>query len=459
MTVTLNTHAARTAVNTRALTPAAARKVEELALASARVAGVHVDAFDAARSFPKADGLVGAERALFHAAYQEIARHVGVGLTALGQRGQAPEQAGPPSLFSKEELEAWRNTIGAHGEAALDAFRALRLARAAQHPGPVTDALLVLVGSRGTQVATVDDVFKDLGRGGAFDTPHGAPEPANVDVRAALPTHDTPENRRLVHAILAGFLEMPTTVAGSAAVRYFLGTGSFAGKDKVGVGLLSSGNAWAKAADWKNADTERVIEPLFAHHYRSNEFNGIGGLLTQPKGGFTGYPAPELWDAAYAAERHTTPFAMTHSERNKDFIGQLMTHLEARGLGPALEVTRPKLSVKLRPSDAKKALLQHAEAQWDAAIVAHNQVSASKIEGKAKDQQAHVWERATVTRNGVKEQVQRAGGDYGSFQAIIVTTPEGSVTEVHALDRAKLRARDITMADLKDPSRPWLDRV
>lgn len=470
MTVTLTTNAARAAVKNHELSPTAAKKVEQLASTSASAAarGIEVDAFDAAKSFPKADKLEGAERALFHAAFKELAQQAGLGLAALAGAGARAPASGPPSLFTKPELAKWQASIQAlvdaksydRAEAARAMFGAVRLKRAAEHPHAVADALLVLVGSRGARVPTLDDAFKDIGRGGALDSPYGAPSAANIDVGAELSKHDTPENRRLLHSILAGFLEMPTTVAGSGAVKYFLGTGSFAGKEKEGVGLLSAGNAWAKEATWKNSDTERVVTSLFAHHFSSGEWNGIGGLLTQPKGGFTGYPEPELWNAASASTSSSSPFAMTHSERNHALIGKLMEDLEGRGLGPELDVRAPKLSVKLKPSDAKKAMLAHAEAKWDAAILVHNRERPEfKVEGKAKDQPAYVWERATVTRGGVKEQVQRAGSGYGYFQAIIVTTPEGQVKEVHALDHAKLKARMVTMDELKDPNRPWLDRT
>jgi hypothetical protein len=385
--------------------------------------------------------------------------------TAPAQAGQAAQQ---PALFSAAELATWNERIGASRAAKdyeavtalLNVFSGIRLQRAAQHPARVADALLVLVGSRGSQVPNLDDVFTNVGRGDALSDLYGDPEPSGVKVAKELPAHDTPQNRRLLHGILAGLLEMPTTVAGSGAVRYFLGTGSFAGKDKAGVGLLSSSNAWAKEIGWKNDDSQRVIASLFEDHYGSGDWNGLGKLLTQPKGGFQGYPEGELWDAAYASRSGASPFAMTHSERNRDFIGKLMSDLEARGLGPELDYAAPKLAVKLTPSAAKKAFLARFEEQWDAAIVGWNQRNTEfKIEGNAKDQTVHVWERAAVTRDGVKEQVQTAGGDYGHFQAVVVTTPEGEIKDVFALDTAKVKARRISKDELKDPSRPWLDRV
>jgi hypothetical protein len=152
-------------------------------------------------------------------------------------------------------------------------------------------------------VPTISDVFDKVGTGRAFQ-PYGT-SPNKVDIATELPKYNSPDQRRLLHSLLAGLLEMPTNVAGSGATRYFLGTGAFKGQTKAGVGLLSSGNQWAKAANWKNADSERTVQALFADHYAEgmSEWYGLGGLLTQPDERFSGYPDEELWNAAYATAK------------------------------------------------------------------------------------------------------------------------------------------------------------
>lgn len=462
-TTTLKTNALRTAVRAKEVTPAAAKKIEQLATDAAKA-----DAFDPTQGATQAAKLTGKQKALFQAAFQELAGKAGAALAALAAVPEGPTTtAAKPSLFTQPELAAWsmqaaplRDAKDYDGlERARSVLEGVRLQRASQHPGPVADALLLHVGTRGAQTPTIDDVFNDVGRRVGLDSPYGAPRSAGIDVAVAARAHDTPENRRLLHSILQGLRAMPTTVAGSGAVKYFLGTGSFAGKDKDGVGLLSSANKWAKDAGWKNDDTTRVITALFQDHYGSGDWNGVGKLLTQPKGGFQGYPDGPLWDAARESEYSASPFAMTHSERNTTFIDALMKELEGRGLGAPLAYAAPKLNIKLTPSVAKKAVLAQHEAKWDAAIAKWNAGRSDfHVEGKAKDQSINVWDRAIVTRDGQKEQVTSVGGGYGHFGAVVVTTPEGDVKEVFALDPDKGRGR-LSKDMLKDPSRPWLALV
>ncbi|MBI5549491.1 MAG: hypothetical protein HY901_36860, partial [Deltaproteobacteria bacterium] len=237
----------------------------------------------------------------------------------------------PPALFSSAELSSWSQQISdlrAPGnepafESARQVFSEIRLRRAAQHPGAVADALLTLVGTRGEVRPRMTDVFQNIGEGQPFAISLRTNAP--VAYRDQVAKHDTPETRRLLHTMLGGLMEMPTTVAASGATDYFLGTGSFNQTKKAGVGLLSSSNAWAKEAQWKNADTQRVVQALFVdQEYDSSH---LGNLLTQPDEEFQGYPDARLWEAARNSTS-ASPFAMTHSVRNKELIGAMMRELE-----------------------------------------------------------------------------------------------------------------------------------
>ena len=161
-------------------------------------------------------------------------------------------------LFTKKELDAYEDRLLAidrkHGyrdekrkasfnfdnywgdkEGCKKAHEIETIKRAQARPDDFLNALLVLVGNRGSAYVPFESAFEDN------DEP---------TVLAEIKTHDTALNRRWLYTLLRGLSEIPKSWAMSAYTRFLRGTGKQKSAKYHGAGTFGVDYGWkAKEVD------------------------------------------------------------------------------------------------------------------------------------------------------------------------------------------------------------------
>jgi hypothetical protein len=197
-----------------------------------------------------------------------------------------------------------------------------KVKRAQARPEEFVDALIVLVGKRGSSYLAFDDAF------GKSTTP---------TVKKVVKECNTPENRRALYTILRALTEVPKSWAMSAFTRFLRGTGKQKKSSYHGAGTFGVNYGWK----------EREIAPII---------NLIAGGRSPYSDALMSYKDPKedyyaAVDEAPDVELTEPGWSATRVERDVEFLNVMCAILEKRGLAPvptpAAEKPRKERKVKL----------------------------------------------------------------------------------------------------------------
>jgi hypothetical protein len=244
-------------------------------------------------------------------------------------------------LFTKEELEAYQSRMAAidelHGyhdrkqkefnydkyaadrEACKQAHEIEIIKRAQARPDDFLNALLVLVGNRGSTYVPFESAFANN------DDPQ---------LVAQIKQHDTDENRRWLYTLLRGLSEIPKSWAMSAFTRFLRGTGKQAKAKYHGAGMFGVDYGW------KAKEVDAFSNILAGHHYATGYSSTLMTYADVDQEIHDQYAKDEE-NNEYTID-YGTHFVAVRAERDVEFINQLCDILEKRGLAP---VPRPKAQV------------------------------------------------------------------------------------------------------------------
>lgn len=215
------------------------------------------------------------------------------------------------------------------------------------------DALLLLVGSRGAKPL---DFYK------AFSL---SADPA---VREDIATHDTPENRRLLHSLLGALAEMPADWNEIDYRRFLTGTGEpkKAKYDYPGKSMLKKGSGWTGVQIDFVCKQLAGDESLYAKVLRLHEApqEAVAEEAEEPEVEVDVEIDPENYfdveDSRSVSSYEPEP--KPEIQRNKEFIASLRRMLEERGLAEApskpakksAKVKEFKVGDAIKKADLKK---------------------------------------------------------------------------------------------------------
>ena len=236
-------------------------------------------------------------------------------------------------LFTKEEMKAYHakaqefwdsraDDSWDRREALKNAHNVKRALRVRQRAIPFLEGFIILVGSKGSEVADLYTWYEQAG---------------TEDGQFLLDQHNTPENRRVLYTILRALGEIPKTWARSAFGRHLRGQGKQKDTGYYGNGVFGAGSGW----------TQRELDPILIAMADGNNASSEVLVYLDPQ--FADYPDAEMFEAAYAAASgDANPFAMTLVHRDTEFINVLCGTLEHMGLGPEMDKPAPKRKPKTR---------------------------------------------------------------------------------------------------------------
>ena len=315
-------------------------------------------------------------------------------------------------LLTTDEVLYWDTTLRearvkrATDTGIADYYRSVRVTemraldkcqKAQKRPTEYLNALICLVGSRGTRGAvSLEAVYTD-------------------ELNDLWVQFDSPEARWWVDQILAGLAEIPRSYAKSAAIRYFKGVGKQKGMTKAGAGMFSVENGW------KSRELEVVVGTIY-----DSEF---GAPLLQhdsidPYGAEARQAVEDAWDQG---RRDVNRFAMTHLNYDVAFIEALRILLATRGMkAPALG-TNPKLPPKPR-KEKKWAVGDVMRAKYGPDLPKGAKL---RKEGRtpywADEGYEYIWYGKNTVGTYIIEDERKAVGTYGRYRAISLREVDGMV--------------------------------
>jgi hypothetical protein len=278
-----------------------------------------------------------------------------------------------------------------------DMWLVARCQKVHARPEPYLNALICLIGSRGTKGYTgLEDVYTD-------------------DMEQMWPPFDSPEARWWVDKILEGLAHMPRSYAKSAAMRYFKATGKQKSLDKPGVGLLSVENGW------KSLEVDVILRVLYDYELGKPLLNA-GGL--DPYSAETREAAEEAWEEG----RDVNRFAMAHGEYDVAFINTLRGLLASRGLTQPVLKCNPKKPPKPRKAKAW-AIGDTVTARYVPDIPTGTILKKGTCRSwRLEDGKEYVW-CGKEQNSYVLEDPSKRRTEYGRFRAVTTRDMEGMVIE------------------------------
>ncbi len=180
------------------------------------------------------------------------------------------------------------------------------------------NALLVLVGSRGTQGVDFREAFSQS------DT---------KELKELVSLHDTPIARRNLLTIFRALIEVPKSWGRSAFLRFLRGRGKQKGAKYHGAGMFGTDYGWKE-------DEVALFCDVIAGGRYDNQAPYAAVLVSYAD------VEEEIReeDPDFEVTDHVTALMATHAERNIPFLERLCTILEIRGLSEvkAHQETAPK---------------------------------------------------------------------------------------------------------------------
>lgn len=190
-------------------------------------------------------------------------------------------------------------------------YQLIIVRRAQERAEEYLNALILLVGSRGTSFVEFDNAFSP-------DDPEA--------YKRALDKYNTPEARRNLHTMLKSFTEIPKSWGPSATIRFWRGNGKQKESKYYGAGMFGVNYGWKQAeVDFIGkilTDRSEYAEVLMSYADVAEEIHEAD-------------PDFEIVD-------YGTQFAAIRVERDTTFINKLLKLLEDKGLGAIPVPTPPK---------------------------------------------------------------------------------------------------------------------
>jgi hypothetical protein len=253
----------------------------------------------------------------------------------------------------------------AEKKATEDAWAAFTVRKAQARPDEFINALLILVGERGTQYIHFEAAFAGSD---------------NREITAMVLKHDTAESRRILYTLLRALTEIPKSWAMSAYVRFLRGTGKQAKAKYHGAGMLSSDYGW------KGQEVQAIANIIAGSHYATGYSTTLMSYADVDQEIRDEDPDFEVvdYDATHKA---------TRAERDIEFIDALCENLEARGLAPVPRPTRKVLAKKRKPRMFKSGDRVRNATVRDLPLPAHVRIPIMRREKKDK---TDTWVEADI---------------------------------------------------------------
>lgn len=257
-----------------------------------------------------------------------------------------------------EKARKDRNTPWSEIKKLYDARLIKQVQRAQEDPEKFVDALLVLVGSRGTEYFPIYDAYSD-----------------HPELLEALTRFDTPEARRALYTLFRALTEIPKTWAKSAFIRFLRGTGKQKDSKYHGAGTFGVDYGW-KAKEVENI-AATLVSSYDSHHgatYSSvlMSYRDMYGDICDAANEADDYEVVDINARNYA----------THVDRDVEFLQTCCNILKERGLGPVpqAKAKKPKKARKVKTFESgdiiKKRHLR------DLPLPAHIRIPIHRREGK-----------------------------------------------------------------------------
>ncbi len=255
------------------------------------------------------------------------------------------------------------------------AFMIEGVKRAQARPEEYLNALLIMVGARGTEAVGFDSAFADS------DTEEYARK---------LQKYDTPEARRNLYSLLMALTEVPRSWATSAFTRFLRGIGKQAGTKYHGAGMFGVRYGWREIeVSWISDLLTSNSSPNWVTYSRVlMSYANVKEEMEEPD--------PETGIVEYDENK----FRAIRVERNVEFINKLCAMLEARGLGPIPTPADDKPKKERKVKIFKPGDIVRLRNLRDLPLPAHIRVPVTKVfKGKdgEKDQriESHIEEIIT----------------------------------------------------------------
>lgn len=248
------------------------------------------------------------------------------------------------------------------------------------------NALIILVGNRGTKYVPFDMAFEKSG---------------SHDLKKELAKHDTPEVRRTLYTILKALTEVPKSWARSAFVRFLRGIGKQKNEKYHGAGMLGA------QYGWKGNEVTFICEVVAgSHELYAQVLMSYADMEKEIREIREADPEFQITD-------YSVKFKAVNVERDVKFLNQLCSILEAKGLAavptPSPEKpTKPRKVKVFKPGD----VIRRKDLR-DLPLPAHVRI---KIEKRHKDSSERL--------NGTIEQVVTGLHNDGYYSYYLVA-PNG----------------------------------
>jgi len=293
-------------------------------------------------------------------------------------------------LFTKAELAAYQDRMAAidelHGyhdrknkvfnydkyaadrEGCKQAHEIETIKRAQARPDDFLNALLVLIGNRGSTYVPFENAFE------------GNDDP---QVIAEIKTHDTDENRRWLYTLLRGLSEIPKSWAMSAFTRFLRGTGKQAKAKYHGAGMFGVDYGW------KAKEVDAFSNILAGSHYATGYSTTLMTYADVDQEIHDQYAADEE-NNDYTID-YGTHFKAVRAERDVEFITALCDILEKRGLAPVPRPAAQKAKKVRKPKVFKSGDRIRSATVRDLPLPAHVRIDIERYDEESKQWiEAHI---------------------------------------------------------------------
>lgn len=272
-------------------------------------------------------------------------------------------------LFTKEEiskLKARRKALDtkrkkedmqwddywAQDKAILMAHQLEIVKRVHERATEFLNALIILVGSRGTKYADFGYVFSSSDA---------------ADIKEALASCDIPEARRQLYTILRALTEVPKTWARSAFVRFLRGIGKQRGAKYHGAGMFGTDYGW------KEKNISAICQVITGNGAYAKVLMSYADVAEEVR---------EV-DSDFEFVDYEVEFKGVRVERDVEFLNQLCDMLDERGLAdiPKAKEKGPKQPHK--PRIFKSGDIIRQRTLRDLPLPAHVRVDIEKHDKKS----------------------------------------------------------------------------